>query len=76
MFWEQLKNKKPLQIGDLKGFSWSHLGSNQGPPDYESVQLWFLVILNGLKCPFYWGFLYLQYHIEPFGIKKSTLKAR
>jgi hypothetical protein len=22
-------------------FLWAHLGSNQGPPDYESVVLWF-----------------------------------
>jgi hypothetical protein len=30
-------NKKALHI--VKGFSWSHLGSNQGQPDYESGTL-------------------------------------
>jgi hypothetical protein len=30
--------KKPFKIR-FKGFVWSHLGSNQGPPDYESGAL-------------------------------------
>ena len=76
MLYPYKKEKPPNCLKGLSLLRWSHMGSNHGPPDYESVQLWFLVILNGLKCPFYWGFLYLQYHIEPFGIKKSTLKAR
>lgn len=32
------KKQKTLPIL-LEGFSWSHLGSNQGPPDYESGAL-------------------------------------
>ncbi len=39
--------------------SWSHLGSNQGPPDYESVSFWSNLISYGLKCPFYGVFNYL-----------------
>jgi hypothetical protein len=31
--------KKPSISIDMRGFLWSHLGSNQGPPDYESGAL-------------------------------------
>ena len=34
-----LKKINPSISVDMKGFLWSHLGSNQGPPDYESGAL-------------------------------------
>ena len=35
-----LENKKAFQLNErLYNFKWSHLGSNQGPPDYESGAL-------------------------------------
>lgn len=38
--WVKLKNKKELQIiCNSLIFKWSHLGSNQGPSDYESDAL-------------------------------------
>ena len=33
------KTKKPLHFCKGLNFKWSHLGSNQGPPDYESGAL-------------------------------------
>ncbi len=32
--WSKIKKEKPCDFS-----SWSHLGSNQGPPDYESGAL-------------------------------------
>ena len=35
-----IKHKKNPVIQSISGFlTWSHLGSNQGPPDYESGAL-------------------------------------
>ena len=34
-----LKNKNPYNQLIYKGFLWSHMDSNHGPPDYESGAL-------------------------------------
>lgn len=43
------KQKAPDLSKALSLLTWTRLGSNQGPPDYGSVPLWFRMISNGLK---------------------------
>ncbi len=71
-FNEQPKTKKPLHF--CKGFvflkEWSHLGSNQGPPDYETDKQSLHLTAFSFKMAVFKGFIifkkyfcFIQLHI-------------
>ncbi len=70
----QHKIKKPSSF--LKGFlliSWSHLGSNQGPPDYENSILTFFLNKKSLNLMIYKCLHFICVQMISFKIKQISV---